>query len=77
MLNFDWSYELPEGVPALSHERPWEPDATDGAQHEDGYLLGVGSLLRLASRLVEDLESAPPSSPSSPKRTKSTRTWVI
>ena len=51
MMNFIWSYAAPEGV-SLSHDSPWDGTA---ACHEDGFLTGVHSLVRLLTSVCEQL----------------------
>ena len=53
MINFGFSYPLPEGAPAATHTAKWDGSA---ASHEDGYLIGVKSLIRVSKRLHADLE---------------------
>uniref|UniRef100_A0A7S2FPM2 Kinase n=1 Tax=Haptolina brevifila TaxID=156173 RepID=A0A7S2FPM2_9EUKA len=53
MINFGFSYALPEGSPPAGHTAAWDGTATS---HEDGYLTGARSLVRLMKRLHKDLE---------------------
>ena len=53
MINFGFSYALPEGSPPATHTAAWDGSATS---HEDGYLTGARSLVRLMKRLHADLE---------------------
>ena len=59
IMNFGSSYALPEGV-SVTHREPW---AGTAACHEDGYLTGVHSLLRIVQTVCETLatplETAP------------------
>ena len=59
IMNFGSSYALPEGV-SVTHTEPW---AGTAACHEDGYLTGVHSLLRIVQTVCETLatplETAP------------------
>ena len=58
MVNFDWSYEpeLPWGR-SIRHDVKWDGSADS---HEDGYLLGIASLLRILKQLVDDLDADGP-----------------
>lgn len=53
MINFDHCYALPTDASPLTHVDPWDGDA---ASHEDGYLAGVHSLVRLMKAVVEQLK---------------------
>jgi len=53
MINFSFSYALPEGAPPLKHTGTWDGKPES---HEDGYLTGVKSLVRLMRKLHADLE---------------------
>jgi hypothetical protein len=48
-MNFSAAYALPEGE-AVSHDVPWDSTAEC---HEDGYLIGVHSLVRIMTVLSE------------------------
>ena len=52
MLNFGFSYSLADEQTS-AHDVPWDGSATS---HEDGYLLGIRSLIRLMRSIVKDLE---------------------
>ncbi|KOO20850.1 calcium calmodulin-dependent protein kinase kinase 1 [Chrysochromulina tobinii] len=49
IMNFSAAYALPEGE-AVSHDVPWDSTAEC---HEDGYLIGVHSLVRIMTVLSE------------------------
>ena len=53
MINFGFSYALPEGAPPLTHADKWDGKPES---HEDGYLTGVRSLTRLMRALERELE---------------------
>jgi len=48
IMNFADSYTAPEGV-TVTHEAEW-----DGTNHEDGYLVGIRSLLKIVKRVVTE-----------------------
>lgn len=48
IMNFGASFALPEGERGLAHDAPWDGTATC---HEDGYLIGVRSLVRVFTSL--------------------------
>ena len=56
MVNFAFSYKLPEDAPPISHVAPWDgtPDS-----HEDGYQTGVTSLARIFRRVADELANKP------------------
>ena len=56
MMNFAFSYKLPEDAPPITHVAPW--DGTPGC-HEDGYLTGVTSLARIFRRVTDELVNKP------------------
>ena len=53
LINFAFCYAVPDGQ-SVSHTAPWDGDA---ASHQDGYLFGMESLLRLMQRVAEQLRS--------------------
>ena len=50
LMNFIFSYELPEGAADLTHEAAYDGTAES---HEDGYLVGVRSLERILKQVCE------------------------
>ena len=55
MLNFGFSYALPEGAPPLTHADKWDGKPES---HEDGYLTGVQSVVRLMKRFEAEYAAA-------------------
>ena len=53
MINFGWAYRLPDGAPPLTHIDAWDGAPTS---HEDGYLMGFHSLIRLTQRVCDALD---------------------
>ena len=55
MINFSFSYALPEGAPSATHTAAWDGSA---GSDEDGYLTGVRSLVRLMKRFESEQAAA-------------------
>ena len=54
MINFGFSYMIPEGARGVSHNAEWSGSSDD---HEDGYLIGVRNLKGLFKRLGDEIET--------------------
>lgn len=57
MMNFGFSYALPDSTPDLTHDQPWDGSSDS---HDDGYLLGVRNLVRLMKELHAELDAERP-----------------
>ena len=51
LINFGFSYAVPDGT-SVTHTAPWDGSASS---HEDGYITGVRSLVRLMKQLGGEL----------------------
>ena len=52
MINFGFSYRIPEEAPDLTHKATWSGKPED---NEDGYLVGVDNLTGVFRRLTDEL----------------------